>query len=154
MSAPASPGPAVTAIASMSSMVNSASFRAASRTGKNSVTCARAAISGMTPPKATCSSMDEATWWASGLVPATMPMPVSSHEVSIPTTMGTGILLLAERCGAGWAGVDEAFAHDPGVDTTRIVPGAGVDVAESVVGIKLLGHGVVGPEVRQSGGQG
>ena len=100
MRAPARPGPEVTAIASMSASVTSASARASSRVGTNASRWAREAISGITPPKRTCSSMEDETVFVSRAVPRTMPTPVSSQEDSMPSTSGwvrfmVGLLPLA-----------------------------------------------------------
>ncbi len=54
--------------------------------------CARAAISGTTPPYRACSSIEEAITLASTSRPRTMPMPVSSQEVSIPRTSGAAVI--------------------------------------------------------------
>src|SRR5690625_2369675 len=79
-----------------------------------------------------------------------MPMPVSSQEVSIPTAMGAVILLLTgQPRGCSWAGVAQTLTHNPGVYTARIIPGSGVDMAESVVGIKPLGSSVIGANFQQ-----
>ena len=50
---------------------------------------AREATSGTTPPKRACSSTEEAMASASSVWPLTMPTPVSSHEVSMPSTRGS-----------------------------------------------------------------
>src|SRR5690349_9777595 len=50
--------------------------------------CARLATSGTTPPNRACSSTLDATESASSSRPRTSPAPVSSHEVSIPSTSG------------------------------------------------------------------
>ncbi|MFB9071375.1 hypothetical protein ACFFX0_09270 [Citricoccus parietis] len=42
----------------------------------------------MTPPKRTCSSMEDATALARSSVPRTIPKPVSSQEDSMPRTRG------------------------------------------------------------------
>ena len=88
INAPARPGPAVTAIASTSSSLSCAVSKAARSVGTIASTWAREAISGITPPKRTCSSTEDATALASSVVPRTMPTPVSSQLVSIPRTTG------------------------------------------------------------------
>ncbi len=88
MSAPASPGPAVTATASSSSSVTPARSRASCSVGVIASRCARAATSGTTPPYRACSSMLEAITFASSVPPRTMPTPVSSQLVSMPSTRG------------------------------------------------------------------
>ena len=50
---------------------------------------ARLATSGTTPPKRACSSTLLAMASASRVSPRTMPTPVSSHEVSMPSTSGS-----------------------------------------------------------------
>ena len=51
--------------------------------------CARLAISGTTPPKRACSSTLDAMTLASNVRPRTIPTAVSSHDVSIPKTIGS-----------------------------------------------------------------
>ena len=53
---------------------------------------ARLATSGTTPPKRACSSTLLATASASRVWPRTMPTPVSSHEVSMPSTRGPSLM--------------------------------------------------------------
>ena len=65
-----------------------ASTRARATTGVSDSTWARLAISGTTPPKRACSSTwldttDDSTWRAS----TTTAAAVSSHEVSMPSTL-------------------------------------------------------------------
>ena len=86
--APASPGPLVTAIASTSWSRTPAVSQARSSVGTIASRWAREATSGTTPPKRACSSTLLATASASSVVPRTMPTPVSSHEVSMPSTSG------------------------------------------------------------------
>src|SRR4051794_26550832 len=97
-SAPASPGPLVTAIASTSCNAIPAVAQARSTVGTIASRWARDATSGTTPPKRACSSTLEATASASRVWPRTTPTPVSSQEVSMPRTSGScvmpGILLL------------------------------------------------------------
>jgi hypothetical protein len=50
---------------------------------------ARLATSGTTPPNRTCCSTLFATASASKVAPRTIPTPVSSHEVSMPSTSGS-----------------------------------------------------------------
>ena len=94
-SAPASPGPAVTAMPSRSRALIPASFRARSMVGTIASRWAREAISGTTPPKRACVSTLEATASARSVVPRTMPTPVSSQEVSIPSTSGSSAISLS-----------------------------------------------------------
>src|SRR6476469_1375727 len=55
--------------------------------------CARAAISGTTPPKRACSSMLDASASPSSTPSSTKPTPVSSQDVSIPITIVTGSIV-------------------------------------------------------------
>ncbi len=64
-------------------MVMFASASAFDTTGTNDCACAREAISGMTPPYRACSSMDEATTFASSVLPCTTAAAVSSQVDSI-----------------------------------------------------------------------
>src|SRR2546423_1644424 len=89
--APARPGPAVTAMASTSDSATPASLRARCIVGTIASRCARLATSGTTPPKRACSSTLDATASASSVYPRTMPIPVSSQEVSMPSTRGSAI---------------------------------------------------------------
>ncbi len=88
-SAPARPGPAVTATASRSDSCTPAVSSARVTVGTIASRWARLATSGTTPPKRACSSTLLATASASSVVPRTIPMPVSSQEVSIPRTSGS-----------------------------------------------------------------
>ncbi len=89
--APASPGPAVTATASISPASTPAVASARSKVGIIASRCARLATSGTTPPNRACSPTLEATESASSSRPRTSPMPVSSQEVSMPSTSGAAI---------------------------------------------------------------
>ena len=89
--APASPGPAVTATASISSGRTPAVAMARSKVGTIASRCARLATSGTTPPNRACSSTLEATESASRSCPRTSPIPVSSQDVSMPSTSGDAI---------------------------------------------------------------
>ncbi len=73
MSAPARPGPAVTATASMSSGRTPALANAPSMTGTIASRCARLATSGTTPPNRACWSIDDATSSARSSRPRTIP---------------------------------------------------------------------------------
>ena len=90
-SAPARPGPAVTATASIWPGRTPAVARARSKVGIIASRCARLATSGTTPPKRACSSTLDATASASRSWPRTSPMPVSSQDVSMPSTSGETI---------------------------------------------------------------
>ena len=65
-----------------------ADLTARSMLGRIASKCALAAISGTTPPKRACSSTLDAISFASKVRPRTIPIAVSSHEVSIPRTKG------------------------------------------------------------------
>ena len=69
-----------------------ASSQARSIVGTIASRCARDATSGTTPPNRACSSTLEATASASRVWPRTMPTPVSSHEVSMPSTRGWSVM--------------------------------------------------------------
>src|SRR5690349_2272947 len=102
--APARPGPAVTAIASMSARVTSASVSARRMVGTIASRWARLATSGTTPPNRACSSTLDASASASSVWPRTMPTPVSSQEVSIPRTRGSSDIAHHHQ-GVGVAGL-------------------------------------------------
>src|SRR5699024_10359456 len=57
---------------------------------------------------------------------------------------------VGQRRGGRGTGFAQAFAHNPGVYTARIILRPGVDVFKSVVGIKPLGNGVIGPNFQQN----
>ena len=97
---PTSPGPAVAAIPAISAKVTPASASARAVTGSISSTCARAAISGTTPPNGACC----ATWLATtderttARPPASSPTTaaaVSSQLVSRPSTRNGGRMEVA-----------------------------------------------------------
>src|SRR4051812_26657675 len=75
-------------MASMSANFSPACASAASTVGVIASRWAREATSGTTPPNLACSSMLEAIVLASSVWPLTMPMPVSSQDVSMPRTRG------------------------------------------------------------------
>src|SRR6185437_13365874 len=84
-SAPASPGPDVTAIASRSSNPTPDSAIAARTTGTMARRCSRLASSGTTPPYRACVAICEATTDESVRAPrSTTAAAVSSHELSMP----------------------------------------------------------------------
>jgi len=101
-SAPVSPGPAVTAIASTSASLTPAVASARSTAGTMASRCARLATSGTTPPNRACSATLDATESASSSCPRTSPAPVSSHDVSMPSTSGPVTGRPAPRAGR-WA---------------------------------------------------
>ena len=78
----------MTAIASTSASRTPASAQARSTVGTIASRCARLATSGTTPPNRACSSTLDATASASSVWPRTMPTPVSSQDVSMPSTSG------------------------------------------------------------------
>src|SRR5437016_5413976 len=86
--APARPGPAVTAIASTWLSPTPAAASARSTAGTIASRWARLATSGTTPPNRACSAALEAIASASSSCPRTRPAPVSSQEVSMPSTSG------------------------------------------------------------------
>ena len=91
--APTRPGPAVTETASTSDSRTPARSQARSTVGTIASRWAREATSGTTPPKRACSSTEEAMTSASSSLPRTSPTPVSSQEVSIPSTSGASALM-------------------------------------------------------------
>src|SRR5262245_3181747 len=84
-SAPARPGPAVTATASTADNATPASAIARSTTAGSAVRCARLASSGTTPPKTLCTSCDRMMRLASSPFTRTAA-DVSSQDVSMPRT--------------------------------------------------------------------
>src|SRR6478672_2327484 len=86
-SAPMSPGPAVAATRSSSETSAPASPSACSKVTGRFSRCARAAISGTTPPYGACAaSCDETTFDSTRPSPSSTATDVSSQEVSIPRT--------------------------------------------------------------------
>ena len=75
---------------------------------------AREATSGTTPPKRACSSTLEATASASRVWPRTMPTPVSSQEVSMPSTSGS-----VASCGHSSRGAAERRSITTASDPSR-----------------------------------
>src|SRR5690349_14277071 len=81
---------------------------------------ARLATSGTTPPKRACWSTLDATASASRVCPRTMPMPVSSHEVSMPRTSGSLMWLLPNHDqGVGVAGLVVAATDGQRLEARR-----------------------------------
>src|SRR5215469_1794294 len=137
MSAPARPGPAVTATASMSAGLTPALANAPSITGTIASRCARDATSGTTPPKRACWSIDDATSSASSVRPRTIPAPVSSHDVSIPSTNGSSV-------------TTQVLPHHDRVHVGGLVvalPDA--DLHESAPQVQPSGPGVVLPHLQE-----
>src|SRR5262245_43844240 len=93
--------------------------------------CARLATSGTTPPNRACSPTLEATASASRVRPRTIPTPLSSHEVSMPSTSASSVTsldLTATRRpphhapAAGWSGrARQPAAHHDCVCSPTVV---------------------------------
>src|SRR5450432_1923920 len=83
--------------------------------------CARLATSGTTPPNLACSSTLLAIAFASNVVPRTMPTPVSSHDVSMPSTNGSSVTGATCRCPLGDVDAGEVEYHEHGVGATGLV---------------------------------
>src|SRR5688500_8687783 len=115
-SAPASPGPAVTATASIADGASPASASARSTTAGSAVKCARLANSGTTPPKTLWMSCDRITRLASSPLTRTAA-DVSSQDVSMPRTASAtagGGAAPAQRHGVrNRAGGDAPRRDDP-----------------------------------------
>src|SRR3954454_23409767 len=163
-SAPVSPGPEVTATASTSPAVTPASASARCTVGTIASRCARDAISGTTPPKRSCSSIDVASASASRVRPRTSPIPVSSHEVSNPRTRGSldvivrsrGALRssLVPRCDAS-APVRSRLLplhHDRIGAAGLVVAAPPADLGEPPPPVEPVRHLVVGPHLEQHHG--
>src|SRR5699024_5693620 len=88
VSEPTRPGPAVTATASTSARSTPARSVAAARVGPKASRWARLATSGTIPPNRECSSIEEAVTSTSSSCPRVRAIPVSSQEVSMPSTNG------------------------------------------------------------------
>src|SRR6476659_7109160 len=141
-SAPARPGPAVTAIASTSARRTPDSRQARSIVGTIASRCARLATSGTTPPNRACSSTLLATASTSRVSPRTMPTPVSSQEVSIPRTSGSSRMRGLPH---------QSAPHDDGVHIARagppVVPPAHRHLLEPVPLVQPSRRHVVGPHL-------
>src|SRR5579859_3151423 len=162
VSAPISPGPHVTAIASTASSAVPARARASSITGPSRSRCRRDASSGTTPPYRTCRSTWEATTFdrrPPGR--SSTAAAVSSHEVSMPrmrtidgarSRAGLVAALVPLEGGPvpfvallkrGF--VDVAGPHDDRVlAVVAVVALADADVFEPVLAVQRLGA-AVGP---------
>src|SRR6476469_5957668 len=93
--APASPGPCVTAIASIDPYVLPASASACRTTGTIARRCSRDASSGTTPPYGWCVAICDDTTFESTRSPLpTTAAAVSSHELSIPRMYLSDIYLI------------------------------------------------------------
>ena len=133
-SAPASPGPAVTATASTSCAVTPAVSKALRRVGTIACRCARLATSGTTPPKRACSSTLLAIASASSVVPRTRPIPVSSQDVSKPSTSGSS----------------EVDTHHHRIHPAEgVVAAASADLDPAVCGVERLSRVVVGAHLQE-----
>src|SRR3954452_10926079 len=139
-SAPVRPGPEVTAMASTSSGPTPASARARCTVGTIASRCAREAISGTTPPKRSCSPTEVASASASRVCPRTRPTPVSSHEVSNPSTRGSSTTELLPL-------------HHDGVRAAGLVVAAPpADLGEPAPPVQALRQLVVGAHLQQDDG--
>src|SRR5687767_9325765 len=118
---------------------------------------ARLATSGTTPPKRACSSTLEATASASRVVPRTTPTPVSSQEVSIPSTSGSSAIDLGSLYAVPVDGARRVHrggrigqSHHQGVHVPRLVVAAPhADGLEAEALVELLGPDVVHPALQQ-----
>src|SRR5688500_10007207 len=118
----------------MSASVTPASFSARSIVGTMASRWARLATSGTTPPNRACSSTLDASASARSMCPRTTPTPVSSHEVSIPSTSGSVIV----------------SHHHQGVGVARlVVPAAEADCLEVVGTVQLLRRSIVDRDFEQ-----
>src|SRR5829696_2460217 len=143
MSAPARPGPDVTATASRSRSPTPAVRQARSIVGTIASRCARLATSGTTPPKRACSSTLLAISSARSVSPRTMPTPVSSHEVSMPSTSGA-----SGDTRAPW----QQLAHHERIDVPGlVVPVTGREHLVAAVLVECAGCGVVGAYLQKQG---
>src|SRR3954471_12356889 len=141
--APVSPGPEVTATASTSSALTPASASARCTVGTIASRCAREAISGTTPPNRSCSAIEVASASASRVCPRTSPTPVSSQEVSNPSTSGWSGTATSQ-------GADALAPHDDGVGTAGlVVPASPADLGESAPLVEPLRGLVVGAHLQQ-----
>src|SRR5690348_7629207 len=121
-------------MASTSDSATPASARARCIVGTIASRWARLATSGTTPPKRACSSTLDATASASRVYPRTMPIPVSSHEVSIPST-------------SGWSTI---APHHHRIRVARlVVPAPDTDRREAVLVVEPLRLGVVDGDLQQ-----
>src|SRR4051812_46617931 len=155
------PGPEVTATASTSSTVAPASASARCTVGTMASRCAREAISGTTPPKRSCSAIDVASASASSVCPRTSPTPVSSQDVSNPSTSGWRPVTVRSRGPLRSSLVPRCDAHGPvrsqllplhhhGVGTAGLVVAAPpADLGEPAPAVQPLGQLVVGPHLQQ-----
>src|SRR3954465_12548196 len=95
--------------------------------------CARLATSGTTPPNRAWASTLDAIASASSVWPRTMPIPVSSQEVSMPSTRGSDVNSHHHRIGVAGLVVTASHAHG----------------LEAVTGVGALGGRVVGRHLEQ-----
>src|SRR4051794_3337412 len=124
-------------IASTSRTVTPASDSALCTVGTIASRCARLAISGTTPPNRSCSAIDVASASDSSVWPRTSPIPVSSQDVSNPSTSGSVMPahLPAHHHGVGPAGL--------------VVAAPAADLGEPASPVEPLGELVVGPHLQQ-----
>src|SRR4051794_10367565 len=124
-------------MASTSRTVTPASDSALCTVGTIASRCARLAISGTTPPNRSCSAIDVASASDSSVWPRTSPIPVSSQDVSNPSTSGSVMPahLPAHHHGVGPAGL--------------VVAAPAADLGEPASPVEPLGHLVVGPYLQQ-----
>src|ERR671919_443581 len=167
-SAPASPGPRVTARASISRHVAPACSRASSMMGLSRSTWAREASSGTTPPnRAWMSCWLESTLDRTLTPSSTTAAAVSSHDVSMPRTF-------IRSPGPSWpgahalrnlvddpledpvvvGGADVVGPHDQGVLVGLLVVAlAHPDGAEPEMPVQPLGRPVRHPNLQRHGGR-
>src|SRR4051794_37459472 len=127
-------------MASTSSGRTPASARARCTVGTIASRCAREAISGTTPPKRSCSPTDVASASASSVCPRTSPTPVSSHEVSNPSTRGSST-------------TEPLPLHHHGVGAARLVVAAPpADLGEPAPPVQALRELVVRAHLEQDDG--
>src|SRR4029453_17773401 len=121
--------------------------------------CARLATSGTTPPNRACSSTLDATASASRVRPRTIPTPVSSHEVSMPSTSGwsvTSIDLTAMHrhlhgAAAGpWSDpARQPAAHDDRVGAPPVIAAPSTGDLETFPFVQTYRSGVLRPHLEE-----
>src|SRR5689334_21626152 len=123
-------------MASTSDSATPASARARCIVGTIASRWARLATSGTTPPNRACSSTLDATASASRVCPRTIPTPVSSQDVSMPSTRGSSLIT----------------PHHQRVGVRRlVVPATHADGLEAVVVVEPLGRTVVHGHLQEDG---
>src|SRR5688572_14599542 len=137
-------------MASTSPAVTPASASARCTVGTIASRWAREAISGTTPPNRSCSSIDVASASASRVCPRTRPTPVSSQEVSKPSTSGWSGTAAPRRAPEG---PYPLALHDHGVGPAGlVVAAAAADLDEPPPAVEALGRFVVGGHPEQHHG--